>query len=223
MMYFRLRQSRRAAFTLFRRSSACRFHLFYGLVGAALQHLDHIRRQDCYDGEIYPVGGSYLSTVHLSYLSEQPADVKGAVLNIQTADGSALPEDITVEVKQTAHKFKFGANLFMLDECETAEKNAIYREKFPEFLNLATLPFYWSDLEPEEGKPRFAADSPKVYRRPATDLCVDYCLENGIEPWKMYMKEFEGEEKTLLLEFMYDGQITTLPAEAGFLHQIVAG
>lgn len=49
-----------------------------------LDTLDHIRRQDFYDGEIYPVGGSYLSTVHLSYLSEQPADVKGAVLNIQT-------------------------------------------------------------------------------------------------------------------------------------------
>lgn len=48
-------------------------------------------------------------------------------------------------------------------------------------------------------------------------------LENGIENWKQYMKEFEGEEKTLLLEFMYDGQITTLPAEAGFLRQIVAG
>ena len=90
-----------------------------------------------------------------------------AVLDIKTADGSAPPEDITVEVKQASHKFKFGANLFMLDECETAEKNAIYREKFPEFLNLATLPFYWSDLEPEEGKPRYAKDSPRVYRRPA--------------------------------------------------------
>ena len=105
-----------------------------------------------------------------------------AVLHIQTADGSALPEDITVEVKQASHKFKFGANLFMLDECETAEKNAIYREKFPEFLNLATLPFYWSDLEPEEGKPRYAKDSPRVYRRPAPDLGIEYCLEKSIEP-----------------------------------------
>ena len=48
-------------------------------------------------------------------------------------------------------------------------------------------------------------------------------LENGIENWKLYMKEFAGEEKTLLLEFMYDGLITTLPAEAGFLRQIIEG
>lgn len=80
------------------------------------------------------------------------------------------------------HDFKMGANIFMLDEFECAEKNAAYREMFPQLFNLATVPFYWSDLEPEEGKPRFAADSPKVYRRPAPDLCVDYCKEVGITP-----------------------------------------
>lgn len=52
---------------------------------------------------------------------------------------------------------------------------------------------------------------------------VRVSLENGIPNWKQYMKEFEGEEKTLLLEFVYDGQITTLPAEAGFLRQIAEG
>ena len=96
-----------------------------------------------------------------------------AQLLFETADGSPLPENITVEARQTNHEFRFGANLFMLDEFETPEKNAIYREKFPEIFNLATVPFYWRDLEPEQGKPRFAADSPNVYRRPAPDLCVD--------------------------------------------------
>ncbi|NLZ37518.1 MAG: hypothetical protein GX897_08630, partial [Clostridiales bacterium] len=104
------------------------------------------------------------------------------VINIKHRDGSPVGEGVKVKLKQKNHEFRFGANIFMLDEFETDEKNRIYREKFPEFLNLATLPFYWSDLEPEEGKPRFAADSPKIYRRPATDLCVDYCLEKGIEP-----------------------------------------
>lgn len=104
------------------------------------------------------------------------------VINIKHRDGSPVGEGVKVKLKQKNHEFRFGANIFMLDEFETDEKSRIYREKFPEFLNLATLPFYWSDLEPEEGKPRFAADSPKIYRRPATDLCVDYCLEKGIEP-----------------------------------------
>lgn len=48
-------------------------------------------------------------------------------------------------------------------------------------------------------------------------------LHAGIESWKTYMKEFAGEEKTLLLEFMYDDQITTLPSEADALRQIIAG
>lgn len=105
---------------------------------------------------------------------------RDAVLRFVSDD--PLPEDVTVEVRQTGHEFRFGANLFMLDEFECAEKNAVYREKFPELFNLATLPFYWSDLEPEEGKPRFAIDSPRIYRRPAPDLCVNYCREKGIEP-----------------------------------------
>ena len=99
-----------------------------------------------------------------------------------TSGSGSLPEGLTVEIEQVSHEFRFGANLFMLDEFETAEKNRIYRERFPEIFNLATLPFYWNDLEPEEGHPRFAADSPKVYRRPAPDLCVAYCREKGIEP-----------------------------------------
>jgi len=105
-----------------------------------------------------------------------------ATIVLRSQNGEPLPEDITVQATQRSHEFKFGANLFMLDEFPTEEENAIYREKFPEIFNLATLPFYWSTLEPEMGKPRYAADSPKIYRRPAIDLCIDYCKEKGIEP-----------------------------------------
>ena len=93
-----------------------------------------------------------------------------------------LPENVTVEVEQINHEFRFGANLFLLDEFGEEEKNAAYREKFAELFNLATVPFYWDGVEPEKGKPRYAKDSPKVYRRPAPDLCVEYCKEKGIEP-----------------------------------------
>ncbi|MBE6726467.1 MAG: hypothetical protein E7576_14950 [Ruminococcaceae bacterium] len=101
---------------------------------------------------------------------------------IKIVSEDPLPDDVTVTAEQKTHEFRFGANLFMLDEFETEEKNALYREKFPEVFNLATVPFYWSDLEPEEGHPRFSKDSPRVYRRPAPDLCVEYCRERGIEP-----------------------------------------
>ena len=97
------------------------------------------------------------------------------------AEGKAL-SGTKVKLVQKNHAFRYGANLFMLDEFDSAEKNQLYRKYFAEGCNIATLPFYWSDLEPEQGKPRFAADSPKVYRRPAPDLCLDFCEANGIEP-----------------------------------------
>ena len=87
-----------------------------------------------------------------------------------------------VEIRQKSHEFKYGANLFMLEEFNEKEQNQAYRQFFADAFNYATLPFYWCDLEPEEGKPRYARDSPKIYRRPAPDLCLEYCEENGIEP-----------------------------------------
>ncbi len=129
----------------------------------------------------------------LRYFREQKGSVRSRIENgieqnrkrdavIRIVSDNPLPDDITVRAEQKNHEFRFGANLFMLDEFETEEKNALYRQKFPEIFNLATVPFYWSDLEPVEGQPRFAKDSPRVYRRPAPDLCVEYCREKGIEP-----------------------------------------
>ena len=86
-----------------------------------------------------------------------------------------------VTVNQATHDFKYGANIFMLDEFQSPEYNATYRENFKKYFNLATVPFYWDGLEPTEGKPRFAKNSEKVYRRPAPELCVEYCEESGID------------------------------------------
>ncbi|MCQ2386711.1 MAG: glycoside hydrolase family 10, partial [Clostridia bacterium] len=80
------------------------------------------------------------------------------------------------------HEFKAGANMFMLDEFETPEKNQIYREKFAETFNLATLPFYWNAQEPEKGVTRYHKDSAPLYRRLNADHCLAYCRENGITP-----------------------------------------
>lgn len=102
-------------------------------------------------------------------------------LTVVDKDGNPV-KGAKIIAKQKKHEFKYGANIFMLDEFESEEKNRAYRELFKDTFNLATVPFYWSDLEPEQGKPRYTADSPKIYRRPATDLCVDYCLKNGVEP-----------------------------------------
>ena len=88
-----------------------------------------------------------------------------------------------VKVTLKNHKFRFGCNLFMLDEFpDDPNKNVIYRQKFKEVFNLATLPFYWDATEPEEGKTRYEIGSPALYRRPPVDLCIKYCEEKNIEP-----------------------------------------
>ena len=45
--------------------------------------LDWLRRLPHYNGEIFLDGGSYLSSVHWSYLDTNPPDVKGAALAVQ--------------------------------------------------------------------------------------------------------------------------------------------
>lgn len=70
--------------------------------------------------------------------------------------------------------------MFLLDEFESEEKCKKYRELFPKVFNYAVVPFYWEGVEPERGKKRFDIDSPKFYRRPATDLITKFCQENNI-------------------------------------------
>ncbi|MBP5640717.1 MAG: endo-1,4-beta-xylanase [Victivallales bacterium] len=98
-------------------------------------------------------------------------------------DGAGKPvTDVEVKITQKTHDFKYGANLFMLGEMQDEERNAKYERFYADAFNIATLPFYWNTLEPEQGKPRFAKDSPRIYRRPAPDLCLEFCEANGIEP-----------------------------------------
>lgn len=96
---------------------------------------------------------------------------------------TSLPAGEKISVKLKNHKFRFGCNMFMLDEIpDDKVKNETYKEKLKQLFNLATVPFYWDATEPEDGKTRYSADSEKIYRRPPTDLCVEFCRKNGIEP-----------------------------------------
>lgn len=104
-----------------------------------------------------------------------------ANLSIVEKDGTPV-ENVQVELKQTKHDFLYGANIFMLDELPTEEANQNYKDRYAEIFNEATIPFYWRDNEPEQGKLRFDKDSPKIYRRPAIDLCMEYCEERDITP-----------------------------------------
>lgn len=104
-----------------------------------------------------------------------------ADITVKDSAGNVIP-GARVKVTQKSHEFKFGANLFMLDEMETAEKNEAYKSRFADLFNMATLPFYWEATEPQKGHTRYAKDSEKLYRRPPIDLCIEFCRQHGIEP-----------------------------------------
>ena len=133
---------------------------------------------------------------------------KGSANLIVKDKNGNIVKNAKVKINQTSHEFKFGANLLMLDEFECEEKNALYRKYFAELFNIATLPFYWDSLEPERNKPRYSKDSPKVYRRPAPDLCIEYCRENGIEP-----REHGLAYEAFFPKWLYGASVSEIKAE----------
>lgn len=88
----------------------------------------------------------------------------------------------SVELKMQKHEFHFGCNSFMLDQFPEEEQNQNYEEVFADLFNLGVVPFYWSDLEPEDGKLRFGVDSEPIYRRPPPDQVLEFCARRNITP-----------------------------------------
>lgn len=106
-----------------------------------------------------------------------------ADVTLQILDPSGKPlRNAPVSVQQQTHEFLFGCNLFVLDQLSTPDLNTRYKTAFTNLFNFATVPFYWGDLEPEKGNPRYARNSPYVWRRPSPDHLVQWCKENGITP-----------------------------------------
>ena len=149
------------------------------------------------------------STVYPNIEKYRKGDIK---ISVRDKDGNPISCD-NMKIKQISHEFKFGANLFMLDELETDEKNQAYKDYFKKVFNMATLPFYWNSLEEERGKLRYDKDSYKFYRRPPIDLCMEFCEKNGIEPrehalayehhFPAWLKDSSIEEIKSALEVRY--------------------
>lgn len=124
-----------------------------------------------------------------------------AYLVVQDGTGKPVP-GAGVKLCQKTHEFRFGANLFMLDELETDEKNEAYKKYLADTFNMATLPFYWDATEPEKGRTRYDADSEKLYRRPAIDRCVAFCEKHGIEP-----REHALAYENFFPKWLYDASV----------------
>ncbi|HOD52041.1 MAG TPA: endo-1,4-beta-xylanase [Candidatus Hydrogenedentes bacterium] len=100
---------------------------------------------------------------------------------VQVLDKEGRPvSGAEVTAVQKTHAFLFGANLFVLGQLATPELNAKYERAFTGIFNFASIPFYWKDLEPEPGVPRFAESAPYIWRRPPPDILVAWCKAQEI-------------------------------------------
>lgn len=91
------------------------------------------------------------------------------VLTVKNTQGQALP-GATVTVQQLSHEFRFGASLAGYNVYGTTALNNAYLEKFKALFNYATLPTYWSVLEPVQGQPSYAW----------MDAMVGWAAQNGL-------------------------------------------
>lgn len=130
-----------------------------------------------------------------------------AVITVTDENGAPIP-GARVTARQVSHAFRYGANLFMLDELETEEKNKKYKEIMASFGNMATLPFYWDATEPEKGNLRYDKDSVRLYRRPPIDRCMEFCEAHGIEP-----REHALAYEKFFPKWLYDADVDTIKAE----------
>ncbi len=80
-----------------------------------------------------------------------------------------LANDASVEVNLKQHAFLFGANLFAFGQYGS-EAEAIYRRRFEEAMNFATLPYYWHSYQPSPGR----SDEPRVR------AAAQWCKQRGI-------------------------------------------
>ncbi len=90
---------------------------------------------------------------------------------VQVTDSSGRPiANASVNVQQQRHSFLFGCNIFLWGRVGPDREERLYRDRFAEVFNYATLPFYWPSYQPRSGQPRHEQ----------TELVAGWCREHGI-------------------------------------------
>ncbi len=73
-------------------------------------------------------------------------------LTVKQPDGFPA-QNVTVKINQSKHHFLFGCNIYRWNDGNTKE-DRLYKQRFAELLNYATLGFYWASYEPQKGSTR---------------------------------------------------------------------
>ena len=117
-------------------------------------------------GAANPVNADYASWVAAAQARENQAVADtaaaidtyrkgGVTLTVKNTQGQVL-SGATVTVNQLSHQFRFGASLAGYNAYNNTTLNNAYLAKFKQIFNYATLPMYWSVMEPAQGQPSYA-------------------------------------------------------------------
>ncbi len=77
-----------------------------------------------------------------------------AVVRVVDAAGNPVA-GAKVTAAQEKHAFLFGANLFGWSKFPAMDKQELFKVRFREVFNYATLPFYWPVFEPAKGRTNY--------------------------------------------------------------------
>ena len=91
------------------------------------------------------------------------------LIKVLDRNGKPVPGAV-IDIEQISHEFLFGSNIFKWGTCRTEEENKTYNDRYAALLNYATLGYYWSSYEREQGKPRHE------YAKQVSE----WCKANGI-------------------------------------------
>lgn len=141
------------------------------------------------------------------YLIEHGAELhRKGFCRMRLNDAAGKPvRKATVKLRQKTHQYLFGCNAFMQGQFPSEEQNRRYEEVFSSLFNEAVIPFYWSDLEPVDGQPRFEHGAKPVYRRPPPDDVLDFCKRNAITPkghplcWHSFVPDWAPQNSVELM------------------------
>ena len=122
-----------------------------------------------------------------------------AVVEVVDAEGRPV-DGASLDIRQQTHKFLFGCNAFVLGQMETpfdrrtegadisdvpkaarnSPKNEQYEQVFSRLFNFATVPFYWSGIEPRRGELRYQEGGREIWCRPPPDRFIAFAKKYGI-------------------------------------------
>jgi endo-1,4-beta-xylanase len=131
---------------------------------------------------------------------------------VRGSDGAPLAE-AAVSARQERHDFLFGCNIAGWDQNGNMGKAIMYRKRFADLFNYATLCLYWPYFEKEKGAPDYAYADEIIAWCEEKGITVKghpllWVNEHGLPPWTEGIPEKEVLEKRVTdLMTRYAGRI----------------